>query len=124
MTTLRVSDQVNASTRAAFRRLTIGDRHVLDDPSRVALPPELATLVRITALIALDGPSVAYRKEFERSERGSVDLDELLAVLVAVAEQVGWPRIVAAAPRIAMAAGYDVEEELDRPGLPGNSQVG
>ena len=46
--------------------------------------------------------------------RVGADLEDLLAVLLAVAEQVGYPRVIGAAPRIAMAAGYDVEADLDR----------
>jgi hypothetical protein len=39
--------------------------------------------------------------------------DDLVAVLVAVAGMVGSARVIAAAPRIALAAGYDVEAALE-----------
>jgi len=42
-------------------------------------------------------------------------MDDLLAVLVAIAGSVGSTRIVSAAPRIALAAGYDVEVALEQP---------
>jgi 4-carboxymuconolactone decarboxylase len=40
-------------------------------------------------------------------------LDELVAVLFSVAGSVGSARILSAAPRIAMAAGYDVEHAIE-----------
>ena len=43
-----------------------------------------------------------------------MSLDELLATLLATTEAVGMPRVAAAAPRIALAAGYDVETALER----------
>ena len=41
--------------------------------------------------------------------RAGATLEDLLATLVATIEAVGVPRVVSAAPRIALAAGYDVD---------------
>jgi hypothetical protein len=72
-------------------------------------------LVRIAALVALDAPPSSYRTAVEAADRAGVQLDDLLAVLMAVGDTVGSARLVSAAPRIALAAGYDVEVELERP---------
>jgi len=45
--------------------------------------------------------------------RAGATLDDLLATLVAVAGSVGSPRVVSAAPRIALAAGYDIDAALE-----------
>ena len=105
----------------AFRRLTIGDTGLIvsladEDTSKrhgVRLDPRSEALVRIGALIALDAPPASFRCAVEEAERVGVRQEDLLAVLMAVAGIVGTPRIVSAAPRIALAAGYDVEAALE-----------
>jgi alkylhydroperoxidase/carboxymuconolactone decarboxylase family protein YurZ len=105
----------------AFRRLTIGDTGLIvsladEDTSKrhgVRLDPRSEALVRIGALIALDAPPASFRCAVEDAQRVGVRQEDLLAVLMAVAGIVGTPRIVSAAPRIALAAGYDVEAALE-----------
>ena len=105
-----------------FRRLAIGDQALLAriaDPSAAmegdrALDDLTAALLRIGALVALDAPESSYRSAVDAAERAGARLDDLLAVLLAVAGSVGSARIVSAAPRLAMAAGYDVEADLER----------
>ena len=113
-----------SSAEEGFRRLTIGD------PALVAsvagpdgrpfdcryLDARTEALLRLGTLIALDAPPSCYRPVVEAAQRAGARLEDLLAVLVAVAGTVGSARIVSAAPKIALAAGYDVEaalEELD-----------
>ncbi len=43
---------------------------------------------------------------------GATD-DEIVGVLIAVAPTVGLPRVVSAAPCVALALGYDVEAALE-----------
>jgi alkylhydroperoxidase/carboxymuconolactone decarboxylase family protein YurZ len=105
----------------AFRRLTIGDTGLIaslgdDDESTrlgVRLDPRTEALVRIGALIALDAPPASFRCAVEDAQRVGARQEDLLAALMAVAGIVGTPRIVSAAPRIALAAGYDVEAALE-----------
>jgi alkylhydroperoxidase/carboxymuconolactone decarboxylase family protein YurZ len=105
----------------AFRRLTIGDTGLIvslgdeDAPRRlgVRLDPCTEALVRIGALIALDAPPASFRCAVEDAQRVGARQEDLLATLMAVAGIVGTPRIVSAAPRIALAAGYDVEAALE-----------
>jgi alkylhydroperoxidase/carboxymuconolactone decarboxylase family protein YurZ len=105
----------------AFRRLTIGDTGLIvslgeaDAPQRlgVRLDPRTEALVRIGALIALDAPPASFRCAVEEAQRVGARQEDLLATLMAVAGLVGTPRIVSAAPRIALAAGYDVEAALE-----------
>lgn len=109
------------SAEEVFRRLTIGDPGVVAamaghdggelDAARLDLRTE--ALLRIGALIALDAPPSSYRTAVEAALMAGAQLDDLLAVLIAVAGPVGSARVISAAPRIALAAGYDVEAALE-----------
>lgn len=112
------------SAEEAFRRLTLGEPRLLAsiaDPASTTIPRRLdertESLLRIGALIALDAPESAYRFAVDAAMRAGADLDDLLAVVVAVAAPVGSARVVSAAPRIAIAAGYDAEADLDAFGV-------
>jgi 4-carboxymuconolactone decarboxylase len=111
-----------SSAEDAFRRLTIGDPGLIaalessTGSPLDARPLDARTdaLVRIGALVALDAAPSSYRTAVEAAERAGARLDDLLAVLMSVAQTVGSARIVSAAPKIALAAGYDVEAALER----------
>ncbi len=104
-----------------FRRLTIGDPGLLDaldGPAVAALSPDrldarVNALVRLSALVALDAPDSSYRAVVDEATRDGVRLEDLLALLIAVAGIVGSARVIAAAPKISLAAGYDVEAALE-----------
>jgi len=108
-------------TEETFRRLTIGDRATLgtlgseETPRRLGLvlDARAEALIRIGALIALDAPSASFRCAVEAAQRAGAREEDLLAALIAVADIVGTPKVIAAAPRIALAAGYDVEAALE-----------
>jgi 4-carboxymuconolactone decarboxylase len=109
------------SAEDGFRRLTIGDPGLVASVAGPegrsldvqCLDARTEALLRIGALIALDAPPSSYRPVVEAAQRAGVRLEDLLAVLVAVAGAVGSARIVSAAPKIALAAGYDVEAALE-----------
>jgi 4-carboxymuconolactone decarboxylase len=104
----------------AFRRLTIGDTSVLAGwrspggaPSPARHDARTNALLRLAALVAVGAPPSSYRSVVQDAMRNGARLDDLLAVLMAVADSVGTARVVAAAPAIALAAGYDVEAALE-----------
>jgi len=109
------------SAEETFRRLTIGEPGLLaaiadpDDPGADLgrLDERTEALLRIAALIALDAPPSSYRTAAGDALRAGGRLEDLLAVLLAVAGPVGSARVISAAPRIALAAGYDVEAALE-----------
>ncbi len=98
----------------SFRRLTIGEPNLIESLA-VDGPLDARTeaLLRISALIAIDAPVSSYRSAVEAAGRAGARMEDLLAVLVAVAGTVGSARVVSAAPRLALAAGYDVEAALE-----------
>jgi 4-carboxymuconolactone decarboxylase len=105
----------------AFRRLTIGDplllAEIVDrrDPDRNAphLDARTEALLQVAALIALDAPPSSFRAAVGAAQRTGARLEDLLAAVYAVAGTVGSAKVIAAAPRIALAAGYDVEAALE-----------
>jgi 4-carboxymuconolactone decarboxylase len=74
-----------------------------------ALAPRVTTLVRLASLVAVDAPATSLRWAVELAACAGASDDEIVAVLVTVAADIGVARVVSAAPRLAMAIGYDVE---------------
>ena len=70
-------------------------------------------LLRLGALIAVDAPSSSYRAVVASALLAGARVEELVAVMMAIANEVGSARVISAAPRIALAAGYDVEADLE-----------
>jgi hypothetical protein len=109
------------SPEETLRRLTIGDRALLaaiSDLDQATSPvlrlePRVEALVRLAVLIALDAPQSSYSASAALAFEAGATLGDLVATLLAAAGQVGTPRVVAAGPRIAFAAGYDVEAALE-----------
>ena len=73
-----------------------------------ALTPRIRTLVRLAALVAGDASTTSLRWAVELAwSSGAVD-EEIVGVLLSIGREVGVPRIVDGAPRLAAAIGYDV----------------
>ena len=110
-----------ASVEEAFRRLTIGDPEfvatVADRDARARRVPHMdartEALLRVAALVAIDAPASAFRSAVCAAQLSGARLEDLFAVLMAISDDVGSARVISAAPRIALAAGYDVEAELE-----------
>jgi alkylhydroperoxidase/carboxymuconolactone decarboxylase family protein YurZ len=105
------------SAHEGFRRLTLGDTSFLETAPGARPLPHLAertaALVRIAALVAVDAPASAYRTAVAAALRTGARDEDLLALLASLADVVGSARVISAAPRIALAAGYDVEAALE-----------
>jgi hypothetical protein len=112
------------SAEETLRRLSIGDRALLaaiadlDQAKGPTIPvlrldPRAEALVRLAALMALDAPQPSYSAYTELAFLAGATLDDLVATLLAVAGQLGTPKVTAAAPCIALAAGYNIDAALD-----------
>ena len=100
-----------------LRRLAINDEHVLEDGASgvglVILDPKTLALVRLAALVAVGGTVPSYGAETDAAIGAGATAAETVGVLLAVVAGVGVPSVVAAAPRLAMALGYDIDEALE-----------
>ena len=77
------------------------------------LDARVQALVRIGALLALDAAPPAYASVVRLAERAGVPAHEIAGVLVAVAPCIGSARAVSAAPELALALGFDVNDVIE-----------
>ena len=101
-----------------LRRLAINDPRLAEDLTEGAHPPEeldpkTRALVRLAALVAVGGAPPSYGAMADAAVDAGASAAEIVDVLVSVVPVVGLPSVVAAAPNLAMALGYDAEEAME-----------
>ena len=104
-----------------LRKLAVRDDAYVDlllackrtSEAAAALDRKAAALVRIGALIALDATPPSYMEAIEAARASGASCDEIAGCLVAVLPTVGVARVVSAAPKVALALGYDVDAALE-----------
>ena len=109
---------VDDATKDALTGLALGDVEVLEQAlelreawqERSGLDPRAFSLVKIAALIAMDAPPASYVWQVANALAEGASPEDILGVLVAVAPQVGGPRVVAAAPEIMVALGLTLPD--------------
>jgi 4-carboxymuconolactone decarboxylase len=74
---------------------------------------QMRPLFRLAALIAGDGTCASYQSAVTAALAAGASVEEIIDVLFAVAGTVGSARVVAAAPLLARAVGFDVDEAFD-----------
>lgn len=77
---------------------------------RTGLDGRTFALVKIAALIALDAAPASYSWQIANALDEGIEPEDLLGVLIAIAPQVGGPRIVAAASEMMLALGLPLPE--------------
>jgi 4-carboxymuconolactone decarboxylase len=110
-----------ADCRTTLRRLAIRDDAFVHDAmaseatnlARSHLDPKTHAIVQLAALIAVGGAEPSYRQIVEDAERAGASADEIVGTLVAVMSATGVARVVAAAPAVGLAIGYDVHAALE-----------
>jgi 4-carboxymuconolactone decarboxylase len=73
----------------------------------------MRALFRLAALVAGEGTTASYQSVVGSALAAGATVEEIVEVLIAVAGTVGGARIVAAAPLVARAVGFDVDEAFD-----------
>lgn len=111
------------SQAAVYRRLTIGDETLLAalfadagldaDGFARAIDQRTACLVRVAAVIIADPALPAYQREVRDALDAGASPELITAVLLAVARVAGSATVMSAAPKLALALGYDVEAGLE-----------
>jgi 4-carboxymuconolactone decarboxylase len=102
-----------------LRRLALNDEKLVG--SVLAVGPELSppssldrkseALVRVGALLAVGASTASLRWTVELAQSTGATDEEILGVLVAIGPAVGLACVVAGAPRLALAMGYEIEDE-------------
>jgi alkylhydroperoxidase/carboxymuconolactone decarboxylase family protein YurZ len=81
------------------------------DVDPLALEPKTLELVRLAALVAVGGAVPSYGAQADSAVSAGATAAEIVDVLVGVIPVVGLPCVVAAAPKLALALGYDLDED-------------
>jgi len=102
-----------------LRRLAINDPRLAGDSVGGAgvifeeLDPKILALVRLAALVAVGGAVPSYGAQADAAFDAGATAAEIVDVLVGVTPVVGLPCVVAAAPKLALALGYDTNDALE-----------
>jgi 4-carboxymuconolactone decarboxylase len=102
-----------------LRRLALNDEESVGEVllgGREHGPPavldrKVDLLVQLGALLALGGSTSSLRSIVERAIDAGANESEIVEVLLAVGPAVGLARVVAAAPRLATALGYEIDAD-------------
>ena len=111
---------VDDSTRDTLSGLATGDLDLVAEGLELrarwqetsGLDDRSYALVKLAALIALDAPPASYVWQVGNAIEAGVSPADLVGVLIAVAPQVGGPKLVAAAPELMVALGLTVPDEV------------
>ena len=112
-----------AQFQDTLRRLAMINECFVEDRARLGLDPVPATtldprtaaLLQLGASVALGSPAVCLQWSTARVLAAGAAEDEIADVLLAIAPVAGLGRVVAAAPDVAIALGYDIEAALEEP---------
>jgi alkylhydroperoxidase/carboxymuconolactone decarboxylase family protein YurZ len=102
-----------------LRCLAINDSRSVEDwlcdaqATAGGLDPKTRALVSVAALVAVGGAVPSYGAQADAAVSAGATPAEIVEVLVNLVPIVGLPRVVAAAPKVAMALGYDTDNALE-----------
>ena len=104
-----------------LRRLAMIDEGFVEDDAGLGLglagtsvlDPKTAALLHAAVLVAIGSPTVCLEWSAGRALAAGASEDEIADVLLAIAPVAGLGRVVAAAPEVATALGYDVATALE-----------
>ena len=104
---------------ALYRRLTLGDDALMtalfSEAGRASdvLDPRTSSLIRLAALVAIDADIPAYQCEVREAVSSGVSPEQITGVLMVIARIAGSALVMSAAPKLALAMGYDVDGGLE-----------
>jgi len=113
-----------ARFQETLRRLAMIDEGFVEDEASLglglagisALDHKTAALLQVGVSVAIGSPAVCLEWSTGRALVAGASEDEIADVLLAIAPVAGLGRVVAAAPEVAIALGYDVVAALEEPG--------
>lgn len=86
-----------------------GDLGFLDS---VAIDGKDMALARLAALVAIGGAEPSFDELTDAAMSAGASADEIVDLLVGLRTVVGLPRVVEAAPKLALAFGYDLAVDV------------
>jgi alkylhydroperoxidase/carboxymuconolactone decarboxylase family protein YurZ len=111
---------VEDSTREMLGALALGDPDLLaaglevraEFQARSGLDARSYALVKLAAIMALDAPPASYLWQVANAIDAGATPEDLVGVLIAIAPQIGGPKLVAAAPELMVALGLALPDGL------------
>ena len=100
-----------------LRHLALNDEELVgqvlvgDTEPHSALEVKVDLLVRLGALLALGAATASLRGTVQRALQAGATESEIAEVLVAIGPAAGLARVVAEAPRLAVALGYEIDAD-------------
>ena len=99
-----------------LRRLAINDDALADEledsqPSDLEVDAKTLALAKVGALIAMGAAEPSFGSQVDAAVSAGATAKEIVHILIGVTSVVGFPRVVEAAPKIAMALGHDLYDE-------------
>ena len=110
-----------ADREEILRRLTLGDVTFLDAlvgerqraPGAGRLDYVGQALVKLGALTVTDGSDLAWQQTVAAALDAGLTADQVVDALVVLAPAIGQTRVMAAAPKVALATGFDVAAAIE-----------
>ena len=110
-----------ADREEILRRLTLGDVTCLESlieerrlgDGAPALDFVGEALVKLGALIVTDGSDVTWHHTVAAALDAGLTADQVVDALVVLAPVIGGTRVVAVAPKLALATGFDVASAIE-----------
>jgi 4-carboxymuconolactone decarboxylase len=111
------------SFQDTLRRLAMIDEGFVEDEAGLgldpaqasALDPKTAALLHVAVCVAIGSPAMCLEWSTGRALAAGASEEEIAGVLLAIAPVAGLGRVVAAAPDVATALGYDIAAALEEP---------
>ena len=99
-----------------LRRLAIDDGALAEElaeglPDDLDVDPKTLALARIGALVAMGAAEPSFGSHIDAAVSAGATSTEIVHILVGVTSVVGVPRVVEAAPKVAMGLGHDLYDE-------------
>lgn len=94
-----------------FMESVLRIRHDTGEPSQ--LDKKTHALVRLAAALAIDAAPTSCQSAVEFALAAGASGDEIVGTLIAAAPIVGLARLVTAAPKLALALGYDLDAAFE-----------
>ena len=110
--------EVGDATRDTLAALALGDPDMVaaglevreEFRERSGLDSRTYALVKLAAIMALDAPPTSYLWQVANAIEAGATPEDLLGVLIAIAPQIGGPRLTAAAPELMVALGLSLPD--------------
>ena len=118
--TVPANVEVSEDTRQLLTALALGDPDLLaagleiraEWKARSGLDARSYALVKLAAIMALDAPPTSYLWQVANAVAAGATAEDMLGVMIAIAPQIGGPRLVAAAPELMVALGLSLPDGM------------